>query len=89
MDGPAVPGFVPAKKGIVRIDHSSGKWVITPVNKHKMHVVYTLQVDPGGAIPAWLVNMLAAQGPIQSFKKLRLQLQKPVYKDVSLAFIKE
>ncbi len=89
MDGPAVPGFVPQKKGIVRIDHSSGKWVITPINKHKMHVVYTLQVDPGGAIPAWLVNMFAAQGPTQSFKKLRLQLQKPAYKDVALSFIKE
>lgn len=89
MDGPAVPGMVPVKKGIVRIEHSIGKWVITPVGEKRIHVSYTLQVDPGGAIPAWLVNMFAAEGPTQSFKKLKLQLQKPAYKDAELSFIKD
>lgn len=89
MDGPAVPGFVPVKKGIVRIDHSMGKWIMTPVGEKRVHVVYTLQVDPGGEIPAWLVNMFAANGPTQSFKNLRLQLQKPAYRDASLPFIKQ
>lgn len=88
MDGPAVPGFVPVKKGIVRIEHSTGKWVMTPIGEHRVRVVYTLQVDPVGDIPAWLVNMFAANGPTQSFKKLRLQVQKPAYKDASLPFIK-
>lgn len=89
MDGPAIPGMVPIKKGIVRIDHSTGKWAITPIAENRIHVVYTLQVDPGGAIPAWLVNMFAAEGPSQSFKKLRLQLQKPAYRNASLSFIKD
>jgi hypothetical protein len=88
VDGPAVPGMVPVKKGIIRIDHSVGKWVITPVAENRTHVVYTLQVDPAGAIPAWLVNMFAAEGPTQSFKKLRLQLQKPAYRDAVLPFEK-
>lgn len=89
IDGPAVPGFVPVKKGIVRIDHSIGKWVITPIADHHVRVVYTLQVDPGGAIPAWLVNMFAAEGPTQSFKGLKLQLQKPAYQHPVLPFIKD
>lgn len=89
MDGPAVPGFVPIKKGIVRIDHSMGKWVMSPIGEKRVRVVYTLQVDPGGDIPAWLVNMFAANGPTQSFKKLRLQVQKPAYRDATLPFIKQ
>ncbi|QKJ28844.1 START domain-containing protein [Mucilaginibacter mali] len=88
VDGPVVPGMVPVKKGIVRIEHSTGKWVISPVGTNRVHVAYTLQVDPGGAIPAWLVNMFAANGPTQSFSKLRSQVQKPVYKEASLPFIK-
>lgn len=88
VDGPAVPGWVPLKKDIVRIDHSIGQWTLTPVANH-VRLVYTLQVDPGGAIPAWLVNMFAAEGPIQSFKGLKLQLQKPAYQHVSLAFIRD
>ena len=89
VDGPAVPGFMPLKKDIVRIDHSIGKWVLTPASNNHVKVVYTLQVDPGGAIPAWLVNMFAAEGPIQSFKGLKLQLQKQAYQHVSLAFIRD
>jgi hypothetical protein len=57
VDGPALPGFVPVKSGIVRIDHSIGKWVITPVSPNHIRVVYTLQVSPGGNIPAWLVKL--------------------------------
>jgi hypothetical protein len=30
IDGPAVPGMVAEKKGIVRINNSTGRWVITP-----------------------------------------------------------
>ncbi|MES2276507.1 MAG: START domain-containing protein [Bacteroidota bacterium] len=89
VDGPAVPGMVPIKKGVVRIERSIGKWVIAPLAGGRVHVTYTLQVDPGGIIPAWLVNMVAGEGPTQSFKKLRLQLQKPAYRDVSLSFIKD
>ena len=69
MDAPAVPGFIPLKKGIVRIEHSSGKWIISPLTRNKIRIEYILKVDPGGALPAWLVNLLASEGPLQSFKK--------------------
>src|ERR1700761_1319427 len=65
IDGPAVPGFVPPKDGIVRVDHSGSEWLITPLANGQVSVKYTLHVDPGGALPAWLVNMFAAEGPIQ------------------------
>jgi hypothetical protein len=87
MDGPAVPGFVPIKEGIVRIDHSGSQWLITPLANGELRVKYTLHVDPGGALPAWMVNMFAAEGPTQIFKKLKLQLQKPLYKNAVLPFI--
>lgn len=89
MDGPAVPGFVPVKNGIVRIDHSKGKWIMTPLEGGRVKVEYTLHVDPGGAIPAWIVNMLAAEGPIQSFKGLRIQLRKPEYQHPKFDFIED
>lgn len=87
VDGPAVPGFVPSKNKVVRIDHSKGLWVITPVDSGMIKVRYSLHVDPGGALPAWLVNMFAAEGPMQIFENLKLQLQKPAYKNVTLPFI--
>lgn len=87
IQGPAVPGFVPVKKGIVRVDHSDGKWVITPDGPGQVKVVYSIHVDPGGDLPSWLVNMFASQGPLQIFRNLKLELQKPEYQNSTLAFI--
>ncbi|HTH81361.1 MAG TPA: START domain-containing protein [Mucilaginibacter sp.] len=89
VDGPAVDGFVPEKDGIVRVHSSKGLWILTPVKKGWVKVVYTLQTDPGGAIPAWLVNMLVASGPMKSFQALKLQLKKPGYQHTELSFIKD
>ena len=87
INGPAVPGLVPVKKKLVRVANSSSLWTITPIGNDNLSVIYTLHVDPGGELPVWLVNMFAAEGPVQIFKKLKLQVQKPAYKNVGLAFI--
>ena len=85
--GPVVPGLVPEKKGIVRIERSNGKWTITPTGNGQINVEYSIFVDPGGDLPSWLVNMFATEGPLQIFRNLRLQLQKPAYKNVFVAFV--
>ena len=87
IDGPAVQGFVPVKKGVVRVDNSFGRWVITPVGSGQVHVQYTIHTDPGGTIPAWLVNIFATDAPLKIFEGLKVQLQKPAYKNTALAFV--
>ena len=79
---PCIADLVPLKSGVVRIANSNGKWVLTPLNNDHVKVVYTLHADPGGSIPAWLTNLFVTQGPRQSFKKLKVHLQKPVYKNI-------
>jgi START domain len=85
IDGPAVQGFFPIKKGIVRIGDSNGKWVITPSGNDEIRVEYTIHVDPGGSLPSWLVNMFATEGPLKIFENIKSQLQKPMYKNSVLA----
>lgn len=86
IDGPVVPDYVPKRKDLVRIEKSVGKWVLTPLNDRETKVEYSLQVDPGGNAPAWLVNMFASEGPTQSLKNLRIQLKKPRHKNDPLPF---
>ena len=85
--GPTVPDYVPVKKDVVRILQSEGRWVITPLGANRIKVEYTLRVDPGGNIPAWLINMFAAKGPTESFRKLKTHIQKPGYQNIHLPFI--
>jgi hypothetical protein len=87
--GPVVPDYIPVKKDIVRVSKSEGKWVITPIAKGRIKVEYTIRLDPGGDLPAWLFNMFVTKGPAESFENLKLQLKKPQYANVHLPFITE
>jgi hypothetical protein len=89
IDGPAVKGFVPLKTDIVRISKSNGKWIITPIGIDKINVEYIILIDPGGSIPSWLINLFATQGPLQIFRNMKLQLQKPLYKNIDLEFVEK
>jgi len=87
INSPCIPGYVPEKKGIVRISHSVGKWTITPAGKNQVKAEYVLAVDPMGTIPAWLINLFATKGPTETFRKLKIHVQKDVYKKADFALI--
>ncbi|RQO69519.1 lipid-binding protein [Pedobacter sp. KBW06] len=87
IDGPAVRGQVAEKKGIVRIQDSKGKWVISPAGPDYVNIEYTIHVDPGGTLPPWLINLFASEGPLKIIKNLKIQVQKPEYKNAVLTYI--
>lgn len=89
VEGLSEPAYLPQNKNIVRIQHSYSKWMITPLQKDQVKVEYLLEVDPGGSVPAWLINLFATRGPFETFKKLLQQVKKPVYHHTSLPFITE
>jgi len=65
-----VPNFIAEKSGKVRVPRSSVNWYVTMPSATSINIVYTFEADPGGSMPAWLVNMFADKGPYESFKKL-------------------
>jgi hypothetical protein len=87
VDAKNVSGLVPVKSSIVRIEKSSGSWLITPVGGNSVKIEYVLQVDPGGDLPAWLINPFASKGLVETFKNLRKQLTKPRYSSAHPPFI--
>jgi ribosome-associated toxin RatA of RatAB toxin-antitoxin module len=83
IDGPAVAGLVPEKKGTVRINNSVGKWIITPLDKNQVRVEYALHVDPAGSLPSWLVNMFSGETPMQIFENLRQELKRSAQRNTT------
>lgn len=65
------PNYLPEKSGKVRVPKALVTWTVTPVTSRTIHIVYVFDAEPGGNIPAWLVNTLSDKGPTESFKKLR------------------
>ena len=82
-----LPTYIPPQDGIVRIQRSSGLWTISPLPNGQVRVEYVLQVDPGGSLPASIVNMFSYNGPFQSFKNLFAQVKKDPYPSAHLPFI--
>lgn len=83
------PGMLPQYKNIVRVEQSWSQWTITPLPGGRLSIEYELQVDPGGSVPAWLINLFATTGPVYTFQKLQEQVKKSAYNNTSMAFIKE
>lgn len=83
------PDYIPEKKGNIRILISSGKWTITPLVKGQLQVQYELHVDPGGQLPASIVNMFTYEGPYETFKNLPSRARMTVYENQRLSFIRD
>lgn len=62
--------FVPEKDGKVRVIYYLTNWYVTMPTPKTISIIYTFEADPGGSLPAWLVNSFADKGPYESFKKL-------------------
>ncbi len=82
-----IPNYIPQKKNVVRVPISNETWKVTPVN-NTLRIEYYLEIDPGGSVPAWLINNFAEKGPYESFKHLQAQVDIPKYKNASVSFIK-
>ena len=87
IDAENVAGFVPEKKGVIRIVSSTGKWTLTKKENNQLVVEYILQADPGGTLPSWITNLFDTKGPFETFKNLRQKIQKQIYVSAHLPFI--
>lgn len=68
-------GF-PAREGFVRITQSNASWILTPQKDGTVKTVYNLSFDPGGNIPAWMVNVFITDGPFETFITLKKMLEE-------------
>ena len=62
-------------EGVVRVPLFDALWSVV-ITGTTLQVTYTLRIDPGGAVPAWLANIAMADGPLISFRNLKKQLVK-------------
>ena len=73
-----VPGYAAEKSGIIRVPRSDISWYVTMPSAKTISIVYIFDAEPGGSLPAWVVNMFTDKGPYESFKKLSELLKRAV-----------
>ncbi len=80
---------VPAKDGHARIVDSRQQWRITPSGDGTVDVELLAFTDPGGPVPASLINSMAVNSPFKTLDALRALSQQPQYRDAALDFVRE
>ena len=71
-----IQDFVPEKKGIVRMPSGNGMWVFTPRENGKTKICHRFGGDPGGNIPAWIVNIFLIDAPYKTMLALQERATK-------------
>ena len=84
----AIDKIMPPIKGLERIPYSQAIWEVTPIAANEIQVDYTLKINPGGGIPAWVVNMFIAKAPFESFYNLSRIIQEKRFQGKTFDFIR-
>ena len=84
-----VVDMVKENDGIVRIKEGKTGWTLTPLAGGFVDVEYFAKINPGGSVPAWLVNSTIDMGPFNTLQKARELLEGGKYKNATFWFVKE
>jgi hypothetical protein len=69
----------PPRDGAVRMPRLDATWTLVARGPEATDVTYQVRADPGGAIPAWVVNLVSRKVPLRTLSRLRAQVQRPGY----------
>ena len=83
------PEYIPAQKSHVRVPLLKGFWRLTPQGDGMVEVVYQIHAEPGGIVPAWLVNAFAANTVYKTLINMRKAVKKEKYKQAKPDYIEE
>ncbi len=65
----------------------NGYWKIKRLSNDKIHVTFSMQIDPGGSIPTWLANMFVEDTPFNTLLNLKTLLESDDFVKYTYDFI--
>ena len=81
--------FIPKIPDHVRITEFKATWTLIPKEDGTVEIVYQLLVNPGGYVPAWMVNLAVVDGPFTTMFNMKDWVLKEKYQGAKFSFVKE
>ncbi|MCX8479402.1 MAG: START domain-containing protein [Chitinophagales bacterium] len=79
--------YLPEKDGFVRVPVLAATWKLNILPDNTILAEYQLSLDPGGLVPAWLVNLFIDKAPYDSFMKMKKMVHDKKYQNVLFPFL--
>ena len=70
----SVSDYLPVQDKLVRMKIADGFWQFKSISKSETYAIYEYVADPEG-IPSWMVNLMADEAPVVTFKNIRKELK--------------
>jgi hypothetical protein len=70
---------MPTKTDAVRVPEVSGFYELSPLAGNQTKLIFQLHLDPGGGLPASLVNSQIVDNPFETLKAMRSRVKRPEY----------
>jgi len=83
----AINGILKEKSKLARITDFTSTYTLSPISNNKVQVEYFLQANPGGNLPAWMVNLFTTKGPYESMLSLVKLAESGSYKSFSSTIV--
>ncbi len=71
-----VPDYEPIPKDLVQVTLTRGTWNITTITNKSIHIDYVLEMNPGGSLPVWVLNLFSTKGPMESFENIKKKMNE-------------
>ncbi|MBD3649632.1 MAG: START domain-containing protein, partial [Pseudomonadales bacterium] len=85
IDLTSYPDFIPETK-YVRIRDSHGQYLLQKIGEHTTRLTWTMYIDPGGSLPAFLVNRLLTDIPFKSLEQFRNVVRQDKYQALEFRY---
>lgn len=89
MKSQATTGQLDEVRGRLRLTKTVTGWAFTPQLDGSVLVSNEAHIDPGSALPGWVINMLLIDTPFETMKSYVNEVQKPKYREAEVSFIQE
>ena len=81
------PNYLKENENFVRIPFGKGLWRVKVTGQNQLNVMFQLQIDPGGNVPAWLANIFVTTTPTYTLKKLREIIAEDKYQNMRFEWL--
>jgi len=65
------PDKIDQFEDVVRMQQAEGEWLIKQISQNRISIRFQYLANPGGDIPAWLVNSFIVKNPYKSLQNIR------------------
>lgn len=79
----------PPAKDFVRMPDMEGTWIFQPLDQGQVKVVMTMRANPGGNIPAAVINLIIHETPYRTLRGLRKVIAEARYQNARMPQIRE